>query len=160
MKMNSRSRAGFTLIEVIAVLVLSGIGLAFGSMLFVTTTQTFLGGKDAVEDSQKLQAAMNRLVKELTFAGSGTVVVSNSGRTINWISHHPDRYGQPGVATWDGTSGSSIKLSATSLGAYELLDNVGTFSVSSTEDSITITLSSSRSGGVNHTVTFHPRYES
>lgn len=37
-------------------------------------------------------------------------------------------------------------------------DNVGAFQILSTTDSITITLRLSRSPGVTHTMTVHPRY--
>jgi prepilin-type N-terminal cleavage/methylation domain-containing protein len=158
MKIKARNRAGFTLIEVVAVLVLGGITLAFGSMLFVTSVGTFVDSKNAVEDSQKIQVAMNRLVKELTFAGEGTVVVTN-GRTLQWISRHPDRFGEPATATWDGADGSSLKLFTTGLRGYELLDNVHAFEVSLTADTVTITLKSTRSDGVAHTMTIHPRYD-
>lgn len=158
MTISIKNRRGFTLVEVISVLVLSGIGLAFMGMLFVTSTGIFIGSKQAAEDSQKAQIAMNRLVKELTFAGKNTVVVTN-GRTIQWISRHPDRFGEPTTATWNGTSGSNLRLFTTGLRGYDLLDNVGVFAVSMTSETITITLASSRSDGVQHTVTIHPRYE-
>ena len=158
MIVNVRDRAGFTLVEVIAGLVLSGIGLAFVGMLLVTSTGIFINSRNSSEDAQKIQVAMNRLVKELTFAGEGTVVVTN-GRTIQWISRHPDRFGEPATATWNGTSESTIRLFTTSLFGADLLDNVGLFEVSLTVDSITITMASSRNKGVEHTVTIHPRYE-
>lgn len=50
-------------------------------MLLVTSTGVFFSNKEAAEDSQKIQVAMNRLVKELTFAGAGTVAVTD-GRTV------------------------------------------------------------------------------
>lgn len=158
MNIQMQNRAGFTLIELIAVMVLSGIGLIFVGMLVVTSTESFISSKNAAEDSQKIQIAMNRLVKELTFAGVGTVIVSNE-HTIEWTSRHPDRLGETASATWDGISGSSLEYSTSSLNRTDLLDRVGNFTVSSTTDSITIKVVSSRSVGVEHIVTFHPRYE-
>ena len=151
-KKNARQN-GFTLIEVIAVLILSSLIFVFTAMLLVTSTGIFISSKEAAEDSQKIQAAMNRLVKELTYAGIGTVVVTN-GRTVSWTSRHPERFGEVEAATWNGTSGTNLTLQGAAL-----LDNVGTFSVSSTADTITITLRSARSAGVGHTTTFHPRYD-
>jgi prepilin-type N-terminal cleavage/methylation domain-containing protein len=158
MRIHFQNRAGFTLIEVVAVLILTSLALVFAAMLLVTSTGVFISNKDAVEDSQKIQVAMNRLVKELTFAGAATVVVTN-GRTVQWTSHHPDRFGEVQTATWSGTSGSNLTLQDVAL-----LDNVSTFTVSSTEVSstpgaITITLGSSRSPGVTHSTTVHPRYD-
>ncbi|MFT6239102.1 MAG: prepilin-type N-terminal cleavage/methylation domain-containing protein [Akkermansiaceae bacterium] len=153
MKTHFENRAGFTLIEVVAALVLTGIVLAFTAMLLVTSTKIFISSKDAAEDSQKIQVAMNRLVKELTFASAGTVVVTD-GRTIQWTSSHPDRVGEAETATWDGTSGSNLTLQGAAL-----LDNVSLFTVSSTADTITITLRSTRSEGVSNTTIIHPRYD-
>ena len=158
MKINMQRAKGFTLVEVISVLVLGGMALIFASMLFVTSTNIFVDSKNAAKDSQKLQAVLNRLVKELTFAKQGTVVVTN-GRTIQWVSNHPDHLGQPATVTWNGTSGSSLRLFTTSLFSFEMLDTVGVFQVSSTADTITITLSSSQSEGVQLSTTVHPRYD-
>jgi prepilin-type N-terminal cleavage/methylation domain-containing protein len=155
MKTHRQNRAGFTLIEVIAVLALTGIALVFTAMLLVTSTNVFISNKGAAEDSQKIQVAMNRLVKELTFAGAGTVVVTDD-RTVQWTSHHPDpdRFGEVETATWNGTSGSNLTLQGAAL-----LDNVSVFAVSSAADAITITLRSARSDGISNTTTVHPRYD-
>lgn len=155
MRTRAQSRAGFTLIEILAVLILSSVVLVFAGMLLVTSTEVYISNKDAAEDSQKIQVAMNRLVKELTFAGAGTVTIT-SGRTVQWTSVHPDRFGEGAqTATWNGTSGSSLSLQL-----VPLLDNVGTFAISlSGADAISITLSSSRSTGVTHSTIVHPRYE-
>jgi prepilin-type N-terminal cleavage/methylation domain-containing protein len=144
---------GFTLIEVIAVLILTSLVFVFAAMLLGTTTGIFISSKEAAEDSQKIQVVMNRLVKELTYAGAGTVVVTN-GRTVRWTSRHPERFGEGETVTWDGTSGTNLTLKGAAL-----LDNVGAFSVSSTADTITVTLRSARTAGVGHTTTVHPRYD-
>ena len=125
----------------------------FSAMLLVTSTEVFISNKDAAEDSQKIQVAMNRLVKELTFAGAGSVTIPDSG-TIQWTSAHPDRLGEAQTATWNGTSGTNLTL-----GGAPLLDNVDAFIISSPADAISITLRSSRSPGVTHSTTVHPRYE-
>lgn len=153
MKRKCQNRAGFTLVEVVAVLALSSLGLVFAAMLFVTSTSIFISTKEATEDAQKIQFAMNRLVKEMTFAGTGTVVIIDS-RTVGWTSHHPDRFGEVEIATWNGTIGSDLTLQGTSL-----LDNVSLFAVSATADSITLTLRSARNDGVSLTTVVHPRYD-
>ena len=81
MRKFSNSRAGFTLIEMAAVLVLTALALVFAAMLLVTSTEIFLSSRDAAEDSQKIQVAMNRLIKELTWARAGTVATPD-GRTV------------------------------------------------------------------------------
>ena len=153
MKISQQKKAGFTLIETVAVLALIALGVVFASMLFVTATGNYMTTKEAVEDGQKVQAAMNRLVKELTYARQGTVVVENT-RSIQWTCDHPERAGEAGTVTWDGTSGSSLTL-----GGKALLDNVSSFAVSSTSDGITISLSSADSNGITHTTVIHPRYD-
>lgn len=156
-----QNRGGFTLIEVVATLVLTSIVLVFAGMLVVTSTRIFLDSKHAAEDSQKMQVAMNRLVKELTYAGVGTVSIPNS-RTVSWTSHHPERFGEPGSVTWNGTAGSNLQFFTSSLQGSVLLDNVSEFSISSTpstSDTITVTLRSTRSPGVAHTMVVHPRYD-
>ncbi len=155
MKCHHRNRAaGFTLIEVVAVLILTSLAFVFTAMLLVTSTGVFISNKEAAEDSQRIQVAMNRLVKELTYAGAGTLVVPD-GRTVQWTSRHPERFGEAQTATWDGNSGSDLTLQ----GAV-LLDNVSAFTVSSpTPAGITITMRSTRSSGVAHTTTVHPRYD-
>ena len=154
MKMGTDSRAGFTLVEMAAVLVLTGLVLVFAAMLLVTSTQVFINSMAAAEDSQKVQVAMNRLVKELTWARSDTVATPD-GRTVEWRSYHPERIAAgTQVATWDGTSGSELLLEG-----RPLLDNVGTFEITTSGDAIDITFRSARSPGVTHTTRIHPRYE-
>lgn len=148
-----RPRSGFTLLEVVAVLALLSIALVFGSMLFVTTTGNYVATKDAVVDGQKIQVAMNRLVKEFTYADEGTIVITN-GRTVQWTCAHPDRAGETGIVTWDGRPGSNLTLNG-----QVLLDQVNSFEVSSTTDSISLTLNSSNSIGISHTSIVHPRYD-
>ena len=154
MRTSKQSRAGFTLIEVIAVLTLTSIIGVFAAMLLSTSAQVYISDKNAAEDSQKIQVAMNRLVKELTFAAAGTVSITGTG-TVQWTSAHPDRLGEIQTATWNGTSGTNLTL-----GGAPLLNNVANFSIiSPTSDLITITLSSARSTGVSNTTIVHPRYD-
>lgn len=153
MRSHFQSRAGFTLIEIVAVLILTAITLVFAAMLLVTSTGVFIGNQEAAEDSQKIQVAMNRLVKELTYADLSTVTITPSS-TVQWTSGHPDRLGEVQTATWNGTSGTNLTL-----GGAPLLDNVNAFTISSTAGAITITLSSSRSTGVTHSTIVHPRYD-
>ncbi|MDB4319243.1 prepilin-type N-terminal cleavage/methylation domain-containing protein [bacterium] len=159
MKIQCRNRAGFTLIELIATLVLSGIVLVFAGMLMETSTNIFINGKEAAEDSQKVQIAMNRLVKELTYAGADTLVISDNGQTIQWISRHPDRLNIAGSATWNGTVGSDLDFITSGFQGSALLDNVSLFTVSSAADAVTITMKTRDSNRIAHTTTFHPRYE-
>lgn len=158
MKIHRKKRAGFTLLEVVFTMVLSGMTLVFAAMLLETSTKIFIDSKQAAEDSQKIQIAMNRLGKELIYADAGTVVITD-GRTVQWTSRHPDRLGEPGTATWNGSVGSDLQFFTGSTESFTLLDNVSSFSVSSTAPGdVTITVKTRRSDGVAHTITLHPRY--
>ena len=148
-----RKRAGFTLIELVAALALSGMALVFTAMLLTISTSIYISSSHTMEDSQKFQVALNRLVKELTFAAAGTVEASSAG-ALQWTSSHPDRLAESMVATWDGASGSELYLQG-----VPLVDNVGSFSVSIAADSITVALEASRSPGLQYSSTIHPRYE-
>lgn len=148
-----RKRAGFTLIELVAALALSGMALVFTAMLLTTSTSIYISSSHAMEDSQKFQIALNRLVKELTFAAAGTLEAS-SARALQWTSSHPERMADSMVATWDGASGSELYLQG-----VPLVDNVGSFSVSIAADPITVAVESSRSPGVQYSSAIHPRYE-
>lgn len=141
-------------------MVLSGIVLVFASMFLETSTKIFIGGKNAAEDSQKIQFAMNRLIKELTYAEAGTVQIHNN-RSIQWTSRHPDRFNAPGSVEWSGVSGSDLNFTTTGVSGAPLLDNVSLFSVSSTPGSggITITLKTRHGDAAAHTATIHPRYD-
>ena len=95
-----RKRAGFTLIELVAALALSGMALVFTAMLLTISTSLYISSSHTMEDSQKFQVALNRLVKELTFAAAGTVEASVPGRfsgrlatRIDW----PSRWWQLGM---------------------------------------------------------------
>ncbi len=160
MKIQNRKRerrAGFTLLEVTAVLILTGIGVVVAVMLIETMFRVSLGNRNAVSDSQKIQVAMNRLVRELTYAEAGSVILTNN-RTIQWKSDHPDRLDETTTVTWNGQIGSDLIFNKAGFQGVALLSNVGGFSVSSTADSITLTMQSERSIGVEHTMTIHPRY--
>ena len=150
--MKSR-RAGFTLIELVGTLALSGMVLVFTAMLLSTSTNIYVNRNYLIEDSQKIQIAMNRLIKELNFANYGAVATPNS-RTVQWTSAHPNRLGESLTATWDGTSGSDLYLEG-----VPLLNNVDSFSVSNATGAITFAIRSTRSLGVVFSSTVYPRDE-
>ncbi len=158
MKVRKKSTyGGFTMLELVAVLALTAVGLVFSTMFIETAVKLTTSNRSAAEDSQKIQAAMNRLVKELSFTSMDTVVISGDGREIQWISNHPDRLGEACSVSWDGGSESDLTIKTGNAPATPLLDKVGLFTVSSTVKSISFTVASSRSLGVSHESTVHPR---
>jgi prepilin-type N-terminal cleavage/methylation domain-containing protein len=90
MKLDAR---GFTLIEMIASLVLVGIIAAMAGLGIVEITRQYVFAQKAGETAQVAQVAMARMVKELTLIRSATASGPTSitfntptaaGRTIGW----------------------------------------------------------------------------
>jgi prepilin-type N-terminal cleavage/methylation domain-containing protein len=158
MKIQPKQERGFTLVEVIATLVLLGLAAVFATMLLETSTRLFVEGRNATQDSEKIQVAMNRLVKELTFASLGSVVVPNN-RTIRWTSQHADRVGESGLATWSGVAGDDLRLSTSVYSGAPLIDHVGSFTVAFDGTALTLSLRVPDANAAPHVVTIHPRYE-
>ncbi len=61
----AKDESGFTLIEIIVVLVLVGIVAAIAAMGFVTGIQGYLFAREMAPTSQKANLAMSRLTREL-----------------------------------------------------------------------------------------------
>jgi prepilin-type N-terminal cleavage/methylation domain-containing protein len=96
----SKNRDGFTLVELIASLVLAGILAIALTTIIITATDGFFLSKDAAEISQKAQLALARIRTELVNAsnistadgnniifeneyGTQTIVLSGSTITLN-----------------------------------------------------------------------------
>lgn len=82
---------GFTLIEIIAVLVLLGIGAAFGGMFITQAVQGFMMTRSSTELSQKAQIALSRLSMELENASDITDITSVS--SIDYTFRYPPPIG-------------------------------------------------------------------
>lgn len=143
-------RSGFTLIEIIAALMLTSVAAAFAGMLLTTSTQIYFRSRATAEDSQKIQLAMNRLVKELTWGNSSLTGVSD---TITWTSFHPDQPGLVQTASLDEASSELL------LGGVPLIDGVAAFQVwrVGSTGAIQISLRSERVPGITHTTRLYPR---
>jgi prepilin-type N-terminal cleavage/methylation domain-containing protein len=143
---------GFTLIEVIAVLIIVGILAAFAGLGIVAAVQGYTFSKDTAAISEKAQLAISRINRELLECynckgASGTAV----GTFINSLS-----------------ANRSIQLSGTNIVISDgtdtdtLLDNVASFSMSyNADNSITVTIQpSTLPGGItvpNFVTTVYPR---
>lgn len=121
-------RAGFTLIEVVATLVLVGIVAAIAGLMLTSSVQRYTLERTAAATNQKLEITLGRLVKELDWADWATVQVQDSGRTLRWTSRHPDRVADGlQTLTWNGTAGTDLTL-----GGRALIDRVASFAVADT----------------------------
>jgi len=118
------NESGFTLIDVIASLILAGIMAAAAGMALVTASKAYLLSKDNAQMAQKAQFAMARLSRELTEL---TDVTSASATAI--LYERPG--GQFGIASVDRAikvrEGSVLPDSTT---GHVLIDNVDSFSLS------------------------------
>jgi uncharacterized membrane protein len=119
--------------------------------MVVSLTENYVASREAVEEGQKMQVAMSRLVKELTFADNQSVVVTNA-RTIEWLCQHPDSLGESKSLSWNGIPGSQLNLNG-----KILFNKVEDFSVSSTAIAITLTLTPVRANSISLTAVVHPR---
>lgn len=134
---------GFTLIEVIAVLLIVGILSAFAGLGIVSAVQGYMFSKDTAAINEKAQLALARLNRELLECydckDNGT---GNVGTFNNTLS------GSRSIQLNDTTNNIEI-LDGTNTDV--LLDNVSSFSMiyNSSDGSITVTIqSSTQPGGV------------
>ncbi|MGC6582241.1 MAG: pilus assembly FimT family protein [Akkermansiaceae bacterium] len=151
MKNYSKKRNGFSLLEIVAILTLLGIGLSFGAILFTTLTQNYVASRSAVEKGQDLQAAMNRLIKEFTFSQGSSINITGSTQ-VQWLSNHPQTANQTNTLFWDGTPGTPLSLNGKSL-----LDDVAFFEISSSSNFVTLKLRCVGAEAINLTSVIEPR---
>jgi len=108
---------GFTLIEVIVSLVLIGILSAMAGLGLVQITQGYVFSRQNSGTVQKVQIAMDRIVKEL---GAATVINSSPAPTASSLNYTR----LPGPITNTITfSGTTVQINGTTL-----INNVAAFS--------------------------------
>ncbi|MCC5833530.1 MAG: type II secretion system protein [Opitutales bacterium] len=142
-------KRGFTLIEVIASLVLLGIVSAIVGLMLGTSVQRYGLERNAAADNQKADIALSRIVKELTSANWSSIQITDEDRRIEWVSIHPGRIAS-GVnsLSWQGEPGGDLRLNG-----YTLIDRVRFFAVSetTTSDSIEVKLQTGTTMNTLHT---------
>ncbi len=116
-----KNNNGFSLIEIIMVLILLGIMGAMAGMGIATFAESFVFSRQAAEISGKAQLTMIRLSKEFTHIKT---VAAASATSITYARSN-DAGGTTNVTiTWAGASGDDLTLNSDTL-----IDNVTSFSL-------------------------------
>ncbi|MFH1154514.1 MAG: type II secretion system protein [Pseudomonadota bacterium] len=120
---------GFTLIEVIAVLVLTGVLAVFAGMGVVQMTKAFVFTKDATSLGQKNELVMTRMRRSV--ANLTNITPSASSLTIKRLNNGDEI---TELYSWSGTPGASLTLTITnsagsSTPAREIADRVNSFAL-------------------------------
>ena len=118
MKKNSR---GFTLIEIIIVILLIGIISVFGGLGLIEVMKGYNVYKTGLDLSRKSQLAMSRIVREFSYIES--IDSNSSTQNIEYTARYPDSYSvsSPRLISY---SGNVINLDG-----HILIDNVNNFQI-------------------------------
>jgi len=152
-KKQHQRQQGFTLIEMIAVLILVGMMSAVAGLGIVKYVQGYLFAKDNAAISANAQLAIARISRELLECSEHCL--PSSATTLNQVITLPFHYHHTilgiryiRLSSINCNSGNCIQLSSDNVTYDTLLDNVGTFTmtynVNMTDGGITVKITSSR----------------
>jgi len=147
-----RNQAGFTLVEMIAAIVLLGIMGLFSTQFITGAAESnrLVSGQKGLVDDAKL--AMEFMIREIRVANESTNSISTTATSITF-----DKYGGLTVDT-DSTEISYSLVSGTirrtsSNATTTLADNVDAFSVAKSGDFYTLSMTLKGANGTNFTLT-------
>lgn len=158
-----RRQAGFTLIELIAAIVLMGFIAIFAGIFISTGMRGALTARQAQENALKAQIALDRISIELRDISGGPGSGSAPIVTATSIQYTSSAAALSGTRTlaYTGTTTRTITLTPASGGtAYTLVDGVSacTMSFTGTTTSATITVSFTLTNAPgSFTITVKPR---
>ena len=112
-------KAGFTLIEMIAVLILVSILVSSATLSFVPMAEALTQVRSNTRAMQKSRLAMGRLTREFTTI---TNVASGNAHTLNYFFMNPLGLVQYRALSWGGSAGDPLLLNGN-----ELTDDVADF---------------------------------
>jgi len=121
-------RLGFSLLEMILVMVLVGILVAVAGVAMVPIARSFVMSRTNLETGQKAQLALARITRELSAIDTNAFpVIYDAGRSIDVVAIQTNGLSQSFTFSWDGTIGSPLLMNGDIL-----VDNVREFSVANT----------------------------
>lgn len=158
-----RAQAGFTLVELIASIVLGGIIAVFGGYFLVSGMKGELAARQAATSGQKAEMALERIALELRDAsggpgGGGAIAVRTSPARIRYNSSLAALGGAREI-NYDSAN-ARITLTPASGTAQTLIGGVSgcSMSFSGTGAASLLTVTFSLSGGAaQYTITIKPR---
>jgi len=135
MRAANENRRGFTLIELIASVVILGFLAIFAGSLFTLGAKGALSAKNAEENAQKAQIALTRIASELRNLNGGPATGGTAAlitaTSISYTSSNtllPGTVLQPRILAYDAP-GKRITLSVAGT-AYTLIDGVASCAMS------------------------------
>lgn len=132
-----RNQEGFTLIEMIIVMVIMGVLLTAGSLFVVTMIRGLIVSRNAVEIGQSTQLSMDRIVYELKHAKNRTAQGSVGFTDDSLIIYETTESILPGTRTLQLAGGNlELVVDTGTPASHVLLQNVNNFNMNATESDV------------------------
>lgn len=143
----------FTLVEMIAALVLIGLGAAVAATAFASLSHGFVRAQSSVELGQKAQLAVTRMTKEFTFVkhdASGPIIAVTGNRSVTYTSRRDDA---AHTLAWSGVTGAPLTLDGATLAG-----GVASFQVTydTVNRAIDLQLTLSAAQAITHRLVLYP----